>query len=184
MRWIILLSLLGSAVSAQDLQGNDTPGNWRVTHHQIFGIWNSMCDEREEHGALKQRCYLRRVDVFSQAPKFAAQFIFITPEPSGYKIDFGMEFGTLFHPGGFRIETMQGDIWRTRLPGCLTGLSCTFTGKDAQILIDSMGDGEAFRFTFRDSHGQSQDLSWPLQTFDSAWVDFQTQAKSRGLIQE
>ena len=182
MRWFILFSLLGSAVWAQDLQGNDTPGNWRVMHHQIFGIWNSICDEREEHGTLKQRCYLRRVDVFSQAPKFAAQFMFITPEPSGFKADFGMELGTVFHPNGFRIETMQGDIWRTRFPGCLTGLSCTFTGDDAGFLIESMADGDAFRFTFRDRHGQSQDLSWPLQDFEPAWEDFQSQAHMRALI--
>jgi hypothetical protein len=110
--------------------------------------------------------------------------MFITPEPSGFKVDFEMELGTVFHPNGFRIEAMQGDIWRTRPAGCLTGLSCTFTGQDAQVLIESMGDGDAFRFTFRDRHGQAQDLSWPLQTFEPAWGDFHTRAKSRELIQD
>ena len=141
-----------------------------------------MCDEREEQGTLVQRCYLRRVDVFSPRPKFAAQFLFITPEVDGYKVDFGMEPGTLFSPNGFRIETMQGDIWRTRFPGCLTGLSCTFSGASADSLIASMKDGDAFRFTFRDRHGQPQDLTWSLAGFDAAWDDFQMQSKARDLL--
>ena len=177
------MTLLLPTVSwAEDLQGNDTPGNWRVTHHTIHDIWNSMCDEREEQGALVQRCYLRRVDVFSPRPKFAAQFLFITPEAQGYKVEFGMEPGTLFSPNGFRIETMQGDIWRTRFPGCLTGLSCTFSGASADSLIASMKDGDAFRFIFRDRHGRPQDLSWPLAGFDAAWDDFQEQSKARDLL--
>ncbi len=141
-----------------------------------------MCDEREENGALVKRCYLRRVDVFSPRPEFAVQFMFITPEGEGYHVEFGMEPGTLFSPNGFRIETMQGDIWRTRFPGCLTGLSCTFRGDDALVLIDSMLDGEAFRFTFRDRHGQKQDLSWSLDGFGAALADFRAQSAHRGLL--
>lgn len=182
MRWLLPWLLFILPASAQDLQGNDTPGNWRVTHHDIFGIWNSMCDERKEQGELVQRCYLRRVYVFSPRPNFAAQFLFITPEAQGYKVEFGMEAGTLFHPNGFRIETKQGDIWRTRRPGCLTGLSCSFTGADAQVLIDSMQDGDAFRFTFRDRHGAARDLSWPLAGFGFAWDDFRNQSAARELI--
>lgn len=143
-----------------------------------------MCDEREEAGTLRQRCYLRRVDVFSPRPDFAAQFLFITPQAQGYEVDFGMEAGTLFAPNGFRIETMQGDVWRTRRIGCLTGLSCTFAGPDAAHLIDSMQDGDAFRFTFRDRHGQPQDLSWSLAAFDAAWADFQEQSGLRDLLPE
>ncbi|MEX0367005.1 MAG: hypothetical protein AB3N22_13105 [Ruegeria sp.] len=182
MRWLILLMLLARPGLAQDLQGNDTPGNWRVTHHQIFGIWNSMCDEREEDGALRQRCYIRRVDVFSPRPDFAAQFLFITPETEGYKVEFGMEAGTLFHPSGFRIEGKAGEVWHTRRPGCLTGLSCVFELDAAQGLIDAMQSGSAFRFTFRDRHGQAQDLTWPLDGFGEAWADFNTQSRQRNLI--
>ena len=95
-----------------------------------------------------------------------------------------MEPGTLFPLNGFRIETMQGDSWRTRRPGCLTGLTCTFTGGDAQTLLDSMGDGGALRFTFRDRHGQAQDLSWPLAEYPAAFADLLAQSDSRGLLRQ
>ncbi|TMV07737.1 hypothetical protein FGK63_09730 [Ruegeria sediminis] len=184
MRWILVFLFLVSPALAQDMQGNDTPGNWRVTHHQIFGIWNSMCDEREESGALRQRCYIRRVDVFSPRPNFAAQFLFITPEPSGFKVAFGMEPGTLFSPNGFRIEAAGDTRWRTRRPGCLTGLGCEFDGEQAQELIAAMQDGGAYRFTFRDRNGQAQDLTWPLGEFGEAWADFLDQSRARGLVRQ
>jgi len=38
-----------------------------------------MCDEREEYGTLKQRCYIRWVDVYAERPNFGALFTFITP---------------------------------------------------------------------------------------------------------
>ena len=31
-----------SQALAQDADGNDTPGNWVVTHYEEFGIWKSM----------------------------------------------------------------------------------------------------------------------------------------------
>lgn len=182
MRWIILFLFSALPALAQDLQGNDTAGNWRVTHHEIFGIWNSICDEREENGALKQRCYIRRAEVFSFRPKFAAQFVFITPEPEGFKVEFGMEPGTFFNPSGFRIDKDSETIWRTRRPGCLTGLGCTFANQRAQDLLDAMQTGDAFRFVFRDRHGQSQDLTWPLDMFDAAWADFTAQSQQRNLL--
>ncbi len=185
MRWILfLLFLLFPAlpVLAQDLDGNDTAGNWRVTHHEIFGIWNSICDEREESGALQQRCYIRRAEVFSLRPKFAAQFVFITPEPEGFKIEFGIEPGTFFTPSGFRIEKGEETTWRTRRPGCLTGLGCTFEGQRAKALLDAMLTGDAFRFVFRDRHGQSQDLTWSLGMFGAAWADFTGQSQQRNLL--
>lgn len=176
-----MLLLTALPAFAQDLQGNDTPGNWRVTHHQVFGIWTSICDEREENGTLRQRCYIRRVDVFSGRPKFAAQFMFITPEPEGTKIEFGMEPGTLFSPSGFRIDHGDQVIWRTRRPGCLTGLSCVFEGERAQDIVDAMHTGDAYRFVFRDRHGQARDLTWTLTGFDAAWADFNTQSQARNL---
>ena len=182
MRWIALIFLSALPAFAQDLQGNDTAGNWRVTHHEIFGIWNSICDERDENDALVQRCYLRRAEVFSSRPKFAAQFMFITPEPDGFKIEIGIEPGTFFNPSGFRIEKEQDVIWRTRRPGCLTGLSCTFEEHRADGLLDAMLNGDAYRFEFRDRHGQSQDLTWPLDEFGAAWADFNTQSQQRNLL--
>ena len=182
MRWILFLLLPALPVLAQDLDGNDTAGNWRVTHHEIFGIWNSICDEREETGALRQRCYIRRAEVFSFRPNFAAQFVFVTPEPGGFKVEFGIEPGTFFNPSGFRIDKGEETIWRTRRPGCLTGLGCTFEDQCAQELLDAMLAGDAYRFVFRDRHGQSQDLTWPLGTFGTAWADFTAQSQQRNLL--
>lgn len=182
MRWLLFLLMAPISAFAQDLQGNDTAGNWRVTHYEAFGIWNSICDERPEKGALRQRCYIRRAEVFSYRPKFAAQFVFITPDPQGYEIEFGMEPGTLFSPSGFRVDGADGVHWRTRSPGCLTGLSCTFNGTRAQEIVDAMLTGQSFRFVFRDRHGQAQDLTWSLQGFDAAWDNFHEQSGARNLL--
>ena len=171
--------LLFQPAAAQDIDGNDTPGNWVVTHHAIYDIWNVLCDERDEAGTPVQRCYLRYVDVFSPRPKFAAQFLFITPGP---KIDFGMEPGTLFLPGDFRIERQGTAVWQTNWPGCLTGLTCKFEGDDAKTLVTEMLAGDGFRFTFRDRHGQAQDLTWALSEFPRAWADFEAQSHTRGLL--
>lgn len=186
MRIALMFCLLafGSAALAQDIEGNDTPGNWRVTHHAIFDIWNSICDEREEPTGLHQRCYLRRVEVFSPRPKFAAQFMFITQEADGPKVDFGMEAGTLFAPGAFRIEQGDSVTWRTLRPGCLTGISCTYKGADAESLVAQLRTSDALRFTFRDRHGQPQDLTWPLTEFATALDDFHAQSRARNLFAE
>ncbi len=177
----LISTLCVSSAMAQDLDGTDTASNWRVTHFEQFGIYLSSCDERMEGDELKQRCYLRYVDIFSQKPKFAAQFMFVTNEDNGPAVDFGLEPGTLFGPNGFRIEQAGETIWRTRRVGCLTGLSCNFDGRNGAELIDAMQTGDAFRFTFRDSHGQSQDLSWPLEGFAAALQDFHQQSDLRGL---
>lgn len=167
---------------AQDLQGNNTAGSWRVTHHRLIGIWDSMCDERVEQGQLVRRCYLRHVDVFSPHPEFAAQFLFVTPEASGFAVEIGIEPGTLFAPGGIRIERAGERLWHNNWPGCLAGLGCTFSEGSAEDLITAMRQGETFRFTFRDRHGRAEDLAWPLDQFEAAWQDFLDQSHQRGLI--
>ncbi len=177
----LISTLCASSALAQDLDGADTASNWRVTHFEQFGIYLSSCDERMEGDELKQRCYLRYVDIFSQKPKFAAQFMFVTNEDNGLAVDFGLEPGTLFGPNGFRIEQAGETIWRTRRVGCLTGLSCNFNGRNGAALIEAMQTGDAFRFTFRDNHGQSQDLNWPLEGFAAALQDFHQQSDLRGL---
>lgn len=183
IRWLFPI-LLATPLLAQDLEGNDTPGNWRVTFHEIHDIWNVMCDEREEQGDLVRRCYIRHVDVFSPRPKFAAQFLFVTPEVggTGFEVDFGMEAGTVFAPGRFRIERDGQNVWQSNWPGCLTGLDCRFTNDSGAALIDAMRAGGDFRFTFRDRHGQAQDLTWPLAGFDTAWGAFLQQSRVRGLV--
>ncbi|UZD91792.1 hypothetical protein [Cognatishimia activa] len=183
MRHLItaLTMVLATSTAAQDLEGNDTASNWKVTHFEQFGIYLSSCDEREEADGLKQRCYLRYVDVFSPRPEFAAQFFFVVNGDDGLEVDFGLEPGTLFSPNGFRIEDKGEDIWRTRRVGCLTGLSCTFDGDDADVLLQAMQNGTDFRFTFRDRNGNPQDLTWPLDGFSDAMADFSEQSENRGL---
>lgn len=173
--------LTAGLAHAQDLDGTDTASNWRVTHFERFGIYLSSCDERMEGETLKQRCYVRYVDVFSYRPKFAGQFMFVTNGEDGTEVDFGLEAGTLFGLNGFRIDDGEETIWRTRRVSCLTGLSCTFKRSAADDLLAAMQEGEAFRFIFRDTHGQSQDLNWPLDGFDAALEDFHKQSELRGL---
>lgn len=179
----LICALLAAPAFSQDLQGNDTAGNWRVTHYESFGIWNSICDERDETGVLVQRCYIRWVDVFSSRPQFAGQFVFITPQADGYRIEFGIEAGTLFSPDGFRIDNDGAISWQTRWPGCLTGLNCVFSGNEAAILLAAMLDGGAFHFAFRDRHGQARNLTWPLEEFGAAWSDFESAAAQRDLLE-
>ncbi|MEM9579534.1 MAG: hypothetical protein AAF891_02525, partial [Pseudomonadota bacterium] len=100
----LIFAGLSSLALAQDADGNDTAGSWKVTQFETFGIWLSSCDERASDTGLLQRCYIRHVDVFSPAPQFAAQFLFVTNEDDGPQVDFGLEAGTFFAPGQFRIE--------------------------------------------------------------------------------
>ncbi len=180
----LIAALIAAAppAAAQDRQGNNRPSDWLITHFFVSGIWESMCDERIEDGALRQRCYIRRVDVFSPRPEFAAQFVFITPEPGGLRVEFGVESGTLFDPDGFRIETGDAVSWSTRRGGCLTGLACVFETGDSPPLIKAMSAGGDFRFTFIDRHGNPRDLIWPLDGFGKALSDFRAQSAARGLL--
>lgn len=182
MRWLFVLSLLAPPLAAQDQSGNDRPSNWRVTHHVIHDIWNTICDERDENGTLTQRCYIRRVDVFSPQPNFAAQFFFLTQGTDNRsEIEFGLELGTLTAPGNFRIERDGTSVWHTNRVGCLTGVGCNFDGDAAETLLTEMRTGGDFRFTFRDRHGAAQDLTWALAGFEPAYADFRAQLAKRDL---
>lgn len=179
---ITMIALSSPTAQAQDRNGADTASDWRVKHYQTHGIWTSACDERIEDTSLVQRCYIRWVDVFSDHPTFGGQFLFLTPQADGWTISFGIEPGTLFRPNGFRIEQLGQVTWRSLRPGCLTGLSCRYTGAAADTLLAAMQAGGAFRFVFRDRHGQRQDLTWPLDGFNTAFADFHTQAAARNLL--
>lgn len=183
MRTVILLIALiwTTLAAAQGTDGSDRPGDWRVTHYESYGIWNSVCDERGPTEALTQRCYIRWVDVFSPRPNFAAMFLFVTSGEDGAAVEFGMEPGTLFLPGDFRIEKDGAVIWFSNRPGCLTGLSCLFAREEAAELLLAMRNGGALRFTFRDRHGQGQDLTWPLDGIADAIADFERNLNARGL---
>lgn len=179
---VLLLSCLPATLWAQDRQGNDTPGDWRVDVFEQQGVWSAICDWRDEDGAPHRRCYIRYVDVFSPRPDFAAQFLFVTPQADGPRVDFGIEAGTIFAVDGFRIERAGATVWQTRHPGCLTGLTCRFRGADGAALLDEMRTGGTFRFTFTDRHGTARDLGWPLEGFDAAWRRFAAESGARGLM--
>lgn len=176
-----LIFLLAPPALAQDAQGNDTPGDWRVTHTAHFGLWDSVCDERGPAEALQQRCYIRYVDVFSPRPEFAAHFVFVTPAQDGVEIQYGSEPGTRFVRDGNRIETDAAPLWVATQNGCLTGGSCVFVGVEATFLYEALKTAKSWRFQFADRHGKIQDLTWDLTPFAEAAADFEAEATARGL---
>ncbi|MCB2135968.1 MAG: hypothetical protein KDE08_08495 [Rhodobacteraceae bacterium] len=166
---------------AQDRAGNNTPGDWVVTHQKHFGLWDSVCDERAEADAMTRRCYIRYVDVFSPRPDFAAHFLFVTPEADGVRIEYGSEPGTRFARGGNRIESDGAVVWSTDRAACLTGGSCVFAGVEAADLYARLKQGGAWRFDFADRHGHIRSLDWNLAPFAEAAADFEAEAAARGL---
>jgi hypothetical protein len=172
-------------VSATDAEGNDTPGDWVVTHYKPFGLWDTICDEAIRKGKTVERCYIRYVDVFSSAPKFAAQFVFIEPDGQGYKVEFGIEPGTTFN--GASLTVVDGDnvVWDYDPNECLERGECFLTGDNADRFIQSMATTKTQEpmlvSDFNDRHGTDQVLEWGISKFDDALLDFQTQSDKRGL---
>jgi len=181
MRTLALcLALAALPASAQDRQGNDTPGEWVIDHARSFGLWDSFCDHRTIAGGdeRERRCYLRYVDVFSPRPDFAAQFAFVTPGP---QVEFGMEAGTLFAEDGFRIDRAGETVWVAPQAGCLVGLACRYDGAQAEALLAAMSAGGTFVFDFTDRHGVARKIRWDLTPFAAAMDDLRTQSEARGL---
>lgn len=186
MRTLTLIALLlASPLAAQDRDGNDTAGEWRIDHHKAFGLWDSMCDWRETDGVTEKRCYLRYVDVFSPRPKFAAVFTFITPEPSGYKISFGIEPNTAYKQNGLRIDANGTTTWALDNINCTRQSECIWTGDAADTFINALKEpsdpAAVLVQDFFDRHGQEQLLQWDLAPFAPALADFDAQVAERGL---
>lgn len=181
---ILIVSCVTTA-NAIDAEGNDTPGDWVVTHYKPFGLWDTICDEAIRKGKTVERCYIRYVDVFSPAPKFAAQFVFIEPEGEGYKVEFGIEPGTTFY--GASLTVVDGDnvIWEYNPNECLERGECFLTGEDADRFIQTMvmttTKDPMLVSHFNDRHGTDQLLEWGISRFDDALSDFQAQSDKRGL---
>lgn len=182
LRQLILALVVALPAAAQDRAGRDTPGEWRVTEFETFGIWESICDERGSGERVEQRCYIRRVDVFSPHPAFAAQFVFVTPGANGPTVSFGMERGTRFLPDGFRVDAGTGPLWRPGGACPETITACTFEGDAAAALLAAMAEGKSFRFDFLDRHGAERHLDWPLAGFPDALAHFRREASARGLM--
>lgn len=182
-RWLVLaLTLIAAPLHAQDRAGRNTPGEWAPTHYQPFGLWDSVCDQRTTDGTREERCYLRYVEVFSPRPNLAAMFVFVTPGTAGTEVQFGIERGTRFAPGGFRIARDDAPVWTNESPACLRFRACTYTEQEAQDLLGVMAQGGALRFTFTDRHGTARDLSWSLSRFGAALQDYRAEAAKRGLL--
>lgn len=183
MRFILILLafFMISAAQAQDREGNDTAGDWRPTHFERFGGWDSICDERGTGQDLQQRCYIRYVDVFSPRPKFGAVFSFITPDGEGHRIEFGIERGVRYRAEGFQIEEGENVLW-TLPTECRKARPCVLADQAASDFIDvaRRGAGElVHRFTGR--HGSAHTLKWPIAPLKHALDDFERAAAKRGL---
>ena len=182
LRWTALLLLLSSAAAfAQDRQGRDTPGEWKVTHYVPFGLWDSICDERLTDGLLEERCYLRYVEVFSPHPKFAAQFAFVTAPGGTPRIEFGIERGTRFDESGFRALNGDSPVWTTTRRDCLRGRDCVFEGAESVQMITAISGADTFAFDFVDRNGDPQSLRWDLSRFSEAYEDLLRESAARGL---
>lgn len=181
---VLVLSTSPTAF-ATDAEGNDTPGDWVVTHYKPFGLWDTICDEAIRKGKKVERCYIRYVDVFSPAPKFAAQFVFIEPEGQGYKVEFGIEPGTTFNGASLTVNDGEKVVWDYNPNECLERGECILTGQEADIFIQSMAetssDGPMLISDFNDRHGTDQVLEWGISKFAAALTDFQTESDKRGL---
>lgn len=179
-----------SPAFAQDAEGNDTPGDWVVTHYKPFGLWDSVCDQAERDGEKVDRCYIRYVEVFSPQPKFAAQFVFITPDDDGYEVELGIEKGTLFKgsgdEAGFKIIDYDRITWAYDPNKCLIRGECVLKGAQAREFVEAMattkGDKAALVSDFVDRHRADQILEWDITQFDAALRDFQQESKKRSLI--
>ena len=175
---ILCLLALGLPALAQDRAGRDTPGEWIVDHAKSVGLWDSFCDHRVTGEMREERCYLRYVDVFAREPRFAAQFVFVTPGP---EVEFGIERRQRFDDDGLRIEAAGAAIWSSDRRDCLRGGGCTYTDGDATTLIEAMITGDTFAFDFTDASGTDHALRWDLTGFEAAWEDFSAQSRQRGL---
>lgn len=171
--------LLAGSTFAQDLQGRDTASNWRSTHHAFHGIWSSICDEREEYGVLKKRCYIRWVDVYAEEPNFGALFTFVTPrentETGLHDVMFGPELGTVFLPGGFVVKNNDDEVWRMTSTRCLFFANCDLNETQSDEILQAMLTGTTLEFSFIDPHLRRFDLKWSLDGFADAFKTYETQ---------
>ncbi len=168
---LMVLSTASAAV-AQDLDGRDTAGNWRVTEYETHGVWKTICDEREEPSGLHQRCYVRWVDVYTQTPKLGALFAFVTPDGASDRIQFGPEPGSVFLPGGFQIRRGDDIVWVQDDRQCLLWAQCDFDAESSSAVLREMRAGGVLELRFEDRSGARYALRWPLDAFSAAFDSY------------
>ena len=171
-------------VWAQDRQGNDTPGDWITKHFEKYGLYTTACDERPENGVLKQRCYIRYVDIFSEAPKFAAVVFFVFQKDRKTAIQYGSEPGTVMAADGLRVESGNGWVitWKAT-ETCREGHDCLMSDeKEVADTLAAFSAGGELVQEFTDRHGAEQLLKWDLAGFAEAYSDYLKQSKARNLL--
>lgn len=153
--------------------------SWAVDHFERFGIWESVCDHRDEEGETLRRCYIAHVDVFSPRPRFAAAFVFVTPHAdNGLRFEFRFEPGTLFEPDGFTVRRDGRIAWKFDPARC-PDLKCIVSGSEARVLADAMRKGGELRFALTDRFDRSWELSWDTDGFSQAVNDMTAAAAAR-----
>ena len=178
LAFLIVLLLAGSA-SAQENTVEDW--SWKVDHFERYGIWDSVCDHRDEDGEKLQRCYVSHVDVFSPRPKFAAAFVFVTPaQDGGLQYEFRFEPGTQIDADGFAVHRDGKPVWSFNPNNC-PDLKCFFRSEAAEALTAAMSEPGNLRFSMVDRHGQEQERLWNTEGFSDALADLRKQAAERNL---
>lgn len=177
LRIFLILIVWAAPTWAQDRDGNDTPGEWVVTHQAAYGLWDVFCDTRTTGDLREERCYIRYVEVFSPRPNFGAMFVFVTQDG----VEFGMEPGTLFGDTGPQILRDGASVWVDNRLGCRTGVTCTLAAADADDFLAAASGGGTLRMVFTDRHGQPQNLMWDLTRFADAVTDWRTEIAARNL---
>lgn len=163
---------LATPAMAQDREGNDTPGEWKVTHQEAFGLWESFCDERTTGDELEERCYIRYVDVYSQEP-FAAAFVFITPE----NIEIALGRARAIDQG-VHITYGGETVWELGETRCRP---CRLEGDDAETLMNALAGGGTFHLDV-DGRAGEQRLAWDLSEMAAAIEDYRSMARAKGLL--
>lgn len=167
--------------ATQDREGRNTPSDWRVEHYVPFGLWDSVCDERAEDDVMKQRCYLRYVEVYSPRPNFLAAFAFVYPEAGKSVVEFGFERRTQYVDEGFSVINNGEQVWALE-GSCLRSSPCRLTGGDAQSLLAQFAKGGTLVQKFSDRHGGNWRLEWDLSRFGEALDDYRQASRQRALL--
>jgi len=168
----LIATLWAAPAAAQDRDGNDTPGEWVVTHQKAFGLWESFCDERTTGALVEERCYIRYVDVYSQDP-FAAAFVFITPENTEIALGRARAIES-----GVHITRAGETVWSLNERRCTP---CRLEGLAAATLLQALAAGGTMHLDIEGRSGEAR-LSWDLSQMADAIADYEAMARARGLL--
>ena len=171
-----------TATSLAQVENTREDWSWTVDHFKRLGIWESVCDHRYDNGTKLERCYISYVDVFAPRPKFAAAFMFVTPQTDRkLRYEFRFETGTQFDEGGFAILVEGLPIWQFETTNC-PSLKCIFEGNDAEELSDVMSQDGSLYFALTDRYGRFHELNWNTDGFANALADMHKQSLARNLF--